>query len=251
MTALKLWPSIDLKDGSVVRLLRGELANVTVYDASPAAVARRFAEEGADGIHVVDLDAAFGRGENGSVVREIVRAAGSVPVQVGGGVRSLQAVEALFAAGVGRVVLGSLPFTAPAEFEEIAAKYPARVVVALDCKDGRPSIRGWTEDAGAGTLADAVPPLVRAGIGALLVTDVSKDGAMEGPGRALLAEARRCFAGEVIASGGIRGEEDLPAVEEVLAGGPCGVILGRALHDGRTSVARLRAALARGGGKWL
>ncbi len=249
MTGLKLWPSIDLKDGGVVRLLRGELSSVTVYDASPAALARRFAEEGADGIHVVDLDAAFGHGENGSVIREIVRAAGQVSLQVGGGVRSLRAVESLFAAGVARVVLGSLPFTAPAEFEKIVAKYPARVVVALDCKDGRPSIFGWTEDAGAGSLADVVPALVRAGIGALLVTDVSKDGAMEGPGLALLAEARRCFAGEVIASGGIRGEEDLPAVEKVLAGGPRGAILGRALHDGKTSVARLKAALAYGGGK--
>ncbi len=249
MSGLKLWPSLDLKEGRVVRLLRGELANVTVYDSSPAAVARRFAEEGADGIHVVDLDAAFSRGENGAVILEIVRAAGAVPVQVGGGVRSLRAVEALLAAGVARVVLGSLPFTDPAAFQEIAARHAARIVVALDCKEGRPSIRGWTEDAGAGTLADAVPPLVRAGIGALLVTDVSKDGAMEGPGRALLAEARRCFSGEVIASGGIRGEEDLPAVDELLAGGPRGAILGRALHDGKTSVARLRAVLADGGGK--
>jgi phosphoribosylformimino-5-aminoimidazole carboxamide ribotide isomerase len=249
VTGLKLWPSIDLKEGRVVRLLRGELADVTVYDESPAAVARRFAEEGADGIHVVDLDAAFGRGENGAVVREIVRAAGRVPVQVGGGVRSLLAVEALLAAGAWRVVLGSLPFTSPVEFGEIAARRGDRIVVALDCRDGRPSIRGWTEDAGAGTLADAVPGLVAAGIGALLVTDVSKDGAMEGPGRALLAEARRCFAGEVIASGGIRGEEDLPLVEELLAGGPRGAILGRALHDGSTSVARLRAALSRGGAK--
>jgi phosphoribosylformimino-5-aminoimidazole carboxamide ribotide isomerase len=249
VTGLKLWPSIDLREGRVVRLLRGELADVTVYEESPAAVARRFAEEGADGIHVVDLDAAFGRGENGAVVREIVRAAGQVPVQVGGGVRSLLALEALLAAGAWRVVLGSLPFTSPVEFGEIAARRGDRIVVALDCRDGRPSIRGWTEDAGAGTLADAVPGLVAAGIGALLVTDVSKDGAMEGPGRALLAEARRCFAGEVIASGGIRGEEDLPLVEELLAGGPRGAILGRALHDGSTSVARLRAALSRGGAK--
>jgi phosphoribosylformimino-5-aminoimidazole carboxamide ribotide isomerase len=249
VTGLRLWPSIDLKGGNVVRLLRGELANVTVYETEPAVVARLFAKEGADGIHVVDLDAAFDRGENGSVILEIVRAAGSVPVQVGGGVRSLRAAESLLAAGAARIVLGSLPFTAPATFGEIAARYRERVVVALDCRDGRPSIRGWTEDAGAGSLADVVPRLVRAGIGALLVTDVSKDGAMEGPGRALLAEARRCFSGEVIASGGIRGEEDLPAVEEALAGGPCGAILGRALHDGKTSVARLRAALSRGGGK--
>jgi phosphoribosylformimino-5-aminoimidazole carboxamide ribotide isomerase len=249
VSGLKLWPSIDLKEGRVVRLLRGELENVTVYDASPAGVAERFAREGADGIHVVDLDAAFGRGENGALIREIVRAAGTVPVQVGGGVRTLQAVEALLAAGVERVVLGSLPFTSPEIFAKIAGRHAGRIVVALDCKNGRPTVRGWTEDAGAGTLGDAVPVLVRAGIGALLVTDVAKDGAMEGPGRALLAEARRSFAGEIIASGGIRGEEDLPLVDEVLSGGPRGAILGRALHDGKTSVARLRAALAAGGGK--
>ena len=248
MSALKLWPSIDLKEGRVVRLLRGELANVTVYETDPAAVARRFAGEGADGIHVVDLDAAFGRGENSAVIRAIVGAVGAVPVQVGGGVRSLAGAETLLAAGVSRVVLGSLPFTAPEVFEEITNRHAARVVVALDCKDGRPSIKGWTEDAGAGTLSDAVPRIAEAGIGALLVTDVSKDGAMEGPGRELLAEARRVFRGEIIASGGIRGERDLPVVDAVLAGGERGAILGRALHDGTTSVARLRAALS-GGGK--
>jgi len=244
VTRLRLWPSIDLKGGKVVRLLRGELSNVTVYDVSPSEAAARFASEGADGIHVVDLDAAFGQGDNAALLPAIVAAAGRVPVQVGGGVRSPGAADRLLDAGVARVVVGSLPFTSPETFRELMAWFGRQVVVALDCKGGRPSIRGWTEDAGAGTLADALPGLVEAGVGSLLVTDVARDGAMEGPSTELLAETRRLFPGEVLASGGIRGEEDLPAVDAALAGGARGAILGRALHDGKTTVARLRAAMA-------
>jgi phosphoribosylformimino-5-aminoimidazole carboxamide ribotide isomerase len=249
VTGLRLWPSIDLQEGRVVRLLRGELASVTVYEADPVETVRRFAAEGADGVHVVDLDAAFGRGENRRFLPGIVAAAGAVPVQVGGGVRSPEDVDLLLDAGVARVVVGSLPFTAPETFARVMAWFGERIVLALDCKGGRPAIRGWTEDAGAGTLADVLPRFEAMAVRALLVTDVSKDGAMEGPSTRLLREARRLFAGEILASGGIRGEEDLPAVDAALAGSARGAILGKALHDGTTTVARLRAALGRGGSK--
>ncbi|MDL1950923.1 hypothetical protein FBQ97_14075, partial [Acidobacteria bacterium ACD] len=151
---LSLWPSIDLSEGRVVRLLRGEMSALTTYDADPGELVARFAEEGADGVHVVDLDAAFGRGDNEPAVRRLLRAA-TLPVQVGGGIRTLEAVARALDAGAARVVVGSLPFTEPAAFEEVMRRHGSRTVVALDCRDSRPSIRGWTADAGAGTAAEA------------------------------------------------------------------------------------------------
>lgn len=242
MSELRLWPAIDLRAGRVVRLLFGDPAAETVYETRAEDVARRFEGEGADGIHVVDLDAAFGAGENRGVIEKILQTV-TIPVEVGGGLRTRGDVERYV--GRARVVLGSLPFTKPEFFDEILSDHAPYVVVALDCKEGRPVIQGWTEDAGAGGAADAAERLAAKGVGTLLVTDVAQDGAMTGPNLDLLRGVRRVFAGEILASGGVRGEEDLPALDVVLAGGPRGVVLGRALHSGVTSVARLRAALSK------
>jgi len=245
---ISLWPAIDLMGGRVVRLLHGDPSRRTVYPERAVEVALRFAAEGADGIHVVDLDAAFGTGSNAGPVAEIV-AASPVPVEVGGGLRDGASVEAALASGVARVVLGSLPFRAPELFSELVAEHAARLVVALDCKEGRPTIHGWVEDAGAGDAAAVAHRLAATGIRALLVTDVARDGAMTGPNLDLLASVRAAFGGEVLASGGMRGEEDLAPVAAALAGGAAGAIFGRALHGGATTVARLvtaRAALEGG-----
>ena len=243
-----LWPAIDLMGGKVVRLLHGDPSQRTVYPERAVEVALRFAREGADGIHVVDLDAAFGTGSNAAAIAEIV-AASTVPVEVSGGLRDRAGVEAALAAGVFRVVLGSLPFRDPALFAALLADFGERLVVALDCKDGRPTIHGWVEDAGAGDATSVAARLAAAGVKTLLVTDVARDGAMTGPNLDLLAAVRAAFGGEVLASGGMRGEEDLAPVSAALAGGPAGAIFGRALHAGATTVARLaaaRAALAKG-----
>jgi phosphoribosylformimino-5-aminoimidazole carboxamide ribotide isomerase len=245
---IALWPAIDLMGGKVVRLLHGDPSQRTVYPERAVEVALRFAREGADGIHVVDLDAAFGAGSNAGPIAEIV-AASDVPVEVGGGLRDRPSVEAVLSAGAARVVLGSLPFRDPALFAELLAAHADRLVVALDCREGRPTIHGWVEDAGAGA-ADAVAARLAAqGVRALLVTDVARDGAMTGPNLELLSSVRAAFPGEVLASGGMRGEEDLAPVASALAGGRAGAIFGRALHGGATTVARLaaaRAALAEG-----
>ncbi len=240
---LALWPSIDLKEGRVVRLLRGEISETTVYDADPQDAARRFEREGADGIHVVDLDAAFGRGENRKKIGEIV-AAVSIPVQVGGGFRTEKAVEDfLERKSADRLVLGSLPFLDRALFARLLRRFdPSRFVVALDCRDGRPTTSGWTEDAGAGDASMVARALGDSGVAALLVTDVARDGAMTGPNLDLLASVRAVFPGEILASGGLRGAEDLLPVDGALSGGPRGAIFGRALHAGATTVARLAAA---------
>lgn len=238
---IALWPAIDLMGGEVVRLLHGDPSQRTVYPEHPVDVALRFATEGADGIHVVDLDAAFGTGHNAGAIAEIV-AVSAVPVEVGGGLRDRAAVEATLSSGAARVVLGSLPFRAPELFASLLQGFGPRIVVALDCREGRPTIHGWAEDAGAGGAAEVARRLAGMGVSALLVTDVARDGALTGPNLELLAEVRAAFAGEVLASGGMRGEEDLAPAAASLAGGPAGAIFGRALHSGATTVARLAAA---------
>lgn len=240
---IALWPAIDLMGGRVVRLLRGDPSQRTVYPERAVEVAVRFAAEGADGIHVVDLDAAFGTGSNAGPIAEVV-AASSVPVEVGGGLRDRASVEAALASPVARVVLGSLPFRDPALFAQLVGAHAERLVVALDCKEGRPTVHGWVEDAGAGDAAAVAGRLGALGVRALLVTDVARDGAMAGPNLDLLASVRAAFGGEILASGGMRGGEDLAPVAEALAGGPAGAIFGRALHGGATTVARLAAARA-------
>ncbi|MHB1045770.1 MAG: 1-(5-phosphoribosyl)-5-[(5-phosphoribosylamino)methylideneamino]imidazole-4-carboxamide isomerase [Thermoanaerobaculia bacterium] len=240
---IALWPAIDLMGGKVVRLLHGDPSRRTVYPERAVEVALRFAREGADGIHVVDLDAAFGTGSNAAEIAEIV-AVSPVPVEVGGGLRDRAGVEAALASGASRVVLGSLPLRDPALFDALLADFGDRLVVALDCKEGRPTVHGWVEDAGAGEAGPVAARLAAQGASTLLVTDVARDGAMTGPNLDLLASVRAAFRGEVLASGGMRGEEDLAPVAAALAGGPAGAIFGRALHAGATSVARLAAARA-------
>jgi phosphoribosylformimino-5-aminoimidazole carboxamide ribonucleotide (ProFAR) isomerase len=214
-----------------------------VYPERAVEVAVRFASEGADGIHVVDLDAAFGTGGNPGPIAEIV-AASPIPVEVGGGLRDRAAIEAVIASPVARLVLGSLPFRDPALFEVLLATHAERLVVALDCKEGRPTIHGWVEDAGAGDAAGVARRFAALGVRTLLVTDVACDGAMTGPNLDLLAAVRAVFPGEILASGGMRGAEDLAPVAATLAGGPAGAIFGRALHSGVTTVAQLAAARA-------
>ena len=250
---LALWPAIDLMGGRVVRLLHGKREAVTFYDEPPAEAAKRFAAEGADGIHVVDLDAAFGAENNRNNRKEIeeilsVSEAFGMAVQVGGGFRSQEAVED-FLEGVStaRAVVGSLPFLDRPAFIHLLRKssspsLASRIVVALDCKDGRPTVRGWTEDAGAGDAVFVARSFAALGVSTLLVTDVACDGAMTGPNLELLSAVRGVFAGEILASGGMRGEQDLAAVDRALAGGPRGAIFGRALHGGATTVAKLKAA---------
>lgn len=250
---LALWPSIDLRGGRVVRLLRGAWDAATTFDADPVEVAKTFEREGADGLHVVDLDAAFGKGTNSEEILRVRRAI-SMPMQVGGGMRTAKAVEDFFERVSGaRAVVGSLPFLDRPAFAHLLRKsssssispsstLAARIVVALDCKDGRPTVRGWTQDAGAGDAAPVAREMAALGVGALLVTDVARDGAMEGPSLDLLASVRAVFSGEILASGGMRGPEDLGPVDAALAGGPRGAIFGRALHAGATTVAALRAA---------
>jgi phosphoribosylformimino-5-aminoimidazole carboxamide ribotide isomerase len=237
-----LYPAIDIRHGRVVRLSQGEATRQTVYGDDPVAVAERFAEQGAAWIHVVDLDRAFGDGENLALVRRIVARAGwRVKVQLGGGLRSPELVRAGLEQGVSRVVMGTAAALDPSLVPAVlAAEGAERIAIGIDARDGQVAIRGWTET--SNLTADALARRVTAdGARTIIYTDVARDGMLAGPD---LEGARRLQQGgaAVIASGGVAGVADIRAVRDA---GLAGVVVGRALYEGRLSlVEALEAAAA-------
>ena len=238
-----LYPAIDIRGGRAVRLLEGDYERETVYDADPAEAARRWSEEGAEFLHVVDLDGAKeGRPRNLDAVRRIAAAAGC-PIQVGGGLRDAEAVRAVLDAGAARVVIGTAALRDPAFLERALADEPGRVVVSVDARRGKVSLAGWTETADL-DVAEAVAELSRRGAQRFLCTAIEVDGTMAGPA---LGELRRIAAATEargIASGGVG---SLGHLRELAAGAPHnveGVIVGRALYERRFGVAEAIAALS-------
>ncbi len=243
---VKLFPAIDLRDGRAVRLLRGEFGAETVYSDDPVAVAVAYQAAGAGWIHVVDLDAArTGVPVNLDLVAAI--AAGvSCPVQAGGGVRSPEAAARLLDAGVTRVVVGTVAVEEPAVVETLCTRYPGRVAAGLDARGSQLAVRGWTETS-ATDLTDAARRLEEMGVGALVVTEIGRDGTMAGPDLDQLAAVLAATAVDVVASGGVGSLDDLrslSALEPVPGRRLAGVIVGRALYEGRFSVEEALACLA-------
>ena len=227
-----LYPAIDLKDGACVRLLRGDMAQATVYADDPAAQARAFAAAGCQWLHVVDLDGAFaGRPVNRAAIEAIV-AAVDVPVQLGGGVRELATLEAWLAAGISRVVLGTAAVRDPAFVEAACAAHPGRVAVGIDARDGRAAVDGWAETSDIPAL-DLARRAAQAGAAAIVHTDIARDGALEGPNLAATRAIAQAVDIPVIASGGVAGLGDLAALKALEGDGVAGVIVGRAFYDGR------------------
>jgi phosphoribosylformimino-5-aminoimidazole carboxamide ribotide isomerase len=230
-------PSIDLLDGRVVRLVEGKRERVTAYDRSPVAVATDFVAAGAARLHVVDLDAAFGSGDNDALVAALV--ATGARVQIGGGIRHLDRCRALLDRGAERVVLGTSAIKDPDFVRAACREFPARIVVAVDARAGKVAVEGWTE----ATDVDAAELAARAvewGAAAILYTDITRDGTGSGPDverTSLLA--RLLHPIPVIASGGIGSLEHLRAL--ALAGVPEAVV-GRALHDGKFGLSEAFAA---------
>ena len=235
---MTILPAIDLLDGKVVRLVEGDRARATVYSDDPGAIARSFAEEGARRIHVVDLDGAFaGRRVNEPAVKAILGA--GAKVQVGGGVRDLATVEQLLAAGADRVVLGTAMVKSRAEVAAACARFPGRIVVAVDARGGAVAVEGWAE-ATALDPFDLAAEAAELGAAAILFTAIARDGKGEGPDVEATARlARTLHPVEVIASGGVGALADLRAL--ALAGVPAAVV-GRALYDRRFTVAEAIAA---------
>ncbi|MDE2266509.1 MAG: 1-(5-phosphoribosyl)-5-[(5-phosphoribosylamino)methylideneamino]imidazole-4-carboxamide isomerase [Alphaproteobacteria bacterium] len=227
-----LFPAIDLKDGSCVRLKRGKMESATVFNDDPAAQAHTFADAGFRWLHCVDLNGAFeGRSANAEAVKAI-RAAIDLPIQLGGGIRDMKGIEAWLEAGITRVILGTVALTNPALVKEAARAFPGRIVVGADAKGGKIATQGWAETTDM-TPAELGERFENAGVAAILFTDIDRDGLLRGVNVAATAALARSVSIPVIASGGV---SDIADVEALLAAGEPnieGVVIGRALYDGR------------------
>jgi phosphoribosylformimino-5-aminoimidazole carboxamide ribotide isomerase len=233
---VELFPAIDIKGGRCVRLAEGDFDRETVYGADPLAVASGFVEAGARWVHVVDLDAArTGEPANRAAVLAVAAALAGrgVRVQAGGGVRREDDAAALLDGGVERVVLGTAAAEDPALVGRLAGRWPDRVAVGLDHRAGEVWLRGWTHGSGR-RVDDMARKAVRAGACAVIVTDISRDGMMSGPDLAGLGELVEATGAPVIASGGVSSLDDLRALAGVA--GLAGVIVGRAIYEGRVTV---------------
>ena len=237
-----LFPAIDLKDGACVRLRRGDMNEATIFNRNPAAQAQVFEADGFRWLHCVDLNGAFaGRSVNGEAVRSVL-AATQLKLQLGGGIRDLAAVDSWLAAGVHRVVLGTAALSDPNFVREAARKFPGRIVVGADAKGGRVATRGWSE-VSALTPVELGKRFEDAGVAAMLFTDVDVDGLMSGVNVEATAALARSLRIPVIASGGVGGLADIEALVAAREPNIEGVVIGRALYDGRLN-AREALALA-------
>jgi len=226
-----LFPAVDLKDGLCVRLRQGRQDEVTVFSADPVAMARHWAEQGAQWLHVVDLDGAFdGRPKNFDLVGDIC-ASLDIPVQLGGGVRDLDTATAYLEAGVERLIIGTMALEEPDSFANLCAELPGRIGVSLDAVDGRLKTRGWVEDAGLDVL-DVLPRLTKQGAAFIIYTDIGRDGMQSGVN---IDALRRLLAHTdlpVLVAGGVATLEDVQALAPLEVLGLEGIITGRAIYAG-------------------
>jgi phosphoribosylformimino-5-aminoimidazole carboxamide ribotide isomerase len=239
---LTLYPAIDIKDGACVRLQRGDMQAATIYAADPAAQALVWQEQGCHWLHVVDLNGAIeGRPVNNGAVTAILAAA-TVPVQLGGGIRDLESVERWLEAGVTRIVLGSAAAKNPALVEAACRAFPGRIAVGIDARDGQVATEGWVQSSHL-TALDLAQRFEQSGVAAIIYTDIARDGMLTGVNIEATLELARRTAMPVIASGGIGGPEDLRALRNAADGLLDGVIVGRALYDGRLDVSAAQRIL--------
>lgn len=227
-----LFPAIDLKDGNCVRLLKGDMAQATVFSDNPAAQAKSFQDAGFQWLHIVDLNGAFeGKPVNEDAVRSIL-AAITIPVQLGGGIRTIHTIRMWLEAGVTRVILGTIALRDPELVKEACKLFPGRIVVGIDGRDGMVAVEGWAETSTL-SVKDLALKFEGAGVAAIIYTDINRDGLLTGPdfdGTQALAKGLKT---PVIASGGMSTLTDVVRIKEMEDYGVEGVILGRSLYDGK------------------
>ncbi len=236
-----LYPAIDLKGGRCVRLLRGDMDAATVFDNAPADQAAQFVADGFSWIHVVDLDGAIeGRSVNAEAVKAILNRV-SIPVQVGGGLRTFEAVEAWLEAGVSRVIIGTAAVREPDLVRLTAAAFPEQVAVGIDVRDGKVAVSGWTELSELSAI-DLARRFEDAGVAALVVTDISKDGTLEGVNPETYGAVADAVSIPVIAAGGMATLKDVAALKAWKGAPIAGAVLGRSLYAGTIKPAEALAA---------
>ncbi|HVH62487.1 MAG TPA: 1-(5-phosphoribosyl)-5-[(5-phosphoribosylamino)methylideneamino]imidazole-4-carboxamide isomerase [Candidatus Dormibacteraeota bacterium] len=235
--ALAVIPAIDILGGKCVRLTKGDYATATVYADDPVTVSEEFAKSGARRLHVVDLDAARGTGDNSTGIQQILQGSG-MEVQVAGGVRSEEAVERVLARGAHWAVMGTAAVRDPSMFERCARLHPGRVLAALDMRNGQAAVSGWTQTSTA-AVAELLGRWERLPLGGVILTCIDRDGTMSGPDIATLTRIRRMTGLQLHYSGGISSVADLNGVE---AAGADAAILGKALYEGKI---KLEEAFAR------
>jgi phosphoribosylformimino-5-aminoimidazole carboxamide ribotide isomerase len=239
-----LYPAIDIRGGQAVRLLQGDYERETTYDADPVDAARRWADEGAEFLHVVDLDGAkAGEPRNLDTIARIA-ATVDCPIQVGGGLRDPQSVRAILDAGADRVVIGTAALRDPEFLDAMLEAHGHRIVVSVDARAGRVALEGWTE-AGEETVVDAVATLSGRGVARFLCTTIEVDGTMEGPAIQQLNEIAAATEAQVIASGGVGDLTHLEALMQAASPNLEGAIVGRALYERKFTVAEAIKALHR------
>lgn len=227
-----LFPAIDLKNGQCVRLEQGDMARATVFNLDPAAQAKTFETQGFEYLHVVDLDGAFaGKPVNAQAVEAMLKVV-KFPVQLGGGIRDLATVEAWLSKGIRRVIIGTAAVRDPALVKEAAKKFPGRVAVGLDARDGKVAVEGWAETSTV-TALDIAQRFEDAGVAAIIFTDIARDGLLKGLNLDATIALADAISIPVIASGGLASIADVQAMLEPRAKKLEGAISGRALYDGR------------------
>ncbi|WP_094604277.1 1-(5-phosphoribosyl)-5-[(5-phosphoribosylamino)methylideneamino] imidazole-4-carboxamide isomerase [Sporomusa silvacetica DSM 10669] len=232
-----IYPAIDIRGGRCVRLTEGRFDKETVFADNPADMARKWAAAGAEYLHVVDLDGALaGKSVNLEVVRTIVETV-SIPVQLGGGIRTLANIEQVLKAGVSRVILGSVAVRSPELVREACRQFGSQIVVGIDARDGQAAVDGWEVSGGVGA-EELAKKMADAGVARIVYTDISRDGTLQGVNVAATASLAKAAGIPVIASGGVKSIDDITALKAANAeGGIEGVIVGKAIYTGAVDVA--------------